>query len=114
MTNARHLPQIDSVYAYNLNRPVEFTHREQPEEGYRYKNRNVLLKSKPNEIHLYHQSIEVDGVLKGITMVSLDADQKRVKKFFKTIAKQVEGDKNKQALYNIAGKPLQLGIFHIY
>ena len=114
MASARYLPQIDSVYVYNLNRPVDFTHREQPEEGYRYKNRHLLLQSKENEIHIYHQSIEIDGVIKGITMVTLDGDEKRVKKFFKSISKEVESDQAKLGVFYQAGKPVQLDIFHLY
>ena len=114
MVKARYLPQIESVYVYNLNRPVEFTHREQPEAGYRYKNRNVFLESREGEIHIYHQSIEIDGILKGITMVTLDADEKRVKKFFKTVAPEVENNPAKLAVYNVASKPVQLDILHLY
>lgn len=114
MTNARYLPQVDSVYVYNLNLPVPFTHREQPDAGYRYKNRNVLLQSKKGEINIYHQSIEIDGILKGITMVTLDSEKKRVEKFFKTIAKEIKKDQEKLKIYANAGKPVQLNILYLY
>jgi hypothetical protein len=114
MSNARYLPQIDSVYAYNLKRPVKFTHREQPESGYRYKNRHVLLQSKENEIHIYHQSAKIGGVIKGITMVTLDGDEKRVKKFFKEAIKEIQSDDSKLSVFNGAIKPVQLDIFHLY
>lgn len=114
MSNARYLPQIDSVYVYNLNRPVKFTHREQPESGYRYKNRHVLLQSKENEIHIYHQSAKIGGVIKGITMVTLDGDEKRVKKFFREVIEQIKSDESKTAIFNVAVKPVQLDIFHLY
>lgn len=114
MTNARFLPQIESVYVYNLNRPVEFTHREQPEAGYRYKNRNVLLQSNEGEIHIYHQSIEIEGVIKGITMVTLDGNAKRVKKFFGTVKKQIQEDSARMEVFHAAGKPVQLAILHLY
>lgn len=114
MTNARYLPQIDSVYTYNLTLPVKFTHREQFEAGYRYKNRNVLLQSKEGEINIYHQSIVINGIIKGITMVTMDSDKKRVKKFFSTIAKEVEANPTKLIIFNTAKKPVQLDIFHLY
>lgn len=114
MTNAKNLPQIDSVYVYNLNRPVPFTHREQPEAGYRYKNRNVLLQSNEDEINIYHQSVEINGVLKGITMVTMDDDKKRVQKLFKGVAKEVSSDPEKLAVFNAASKPVQLAIMHLY
>lgn len=114
MANARTIPQIDSVYVYNERRAIKFSHREQPEEGYRYKNRHALLQSKENEIHLYHQTIEIGGVLKGITIVTMDADKKRVHAFLKTVAKEVKSDPNKLAIFNSASIPVQLDIFHIY
>lgn len=114
MTSARYLPQIDSVYVYNLNRPVKFTHREQFEEGYRYKNRHVLIQSQENQIHIYHQSVKIKGVLKGITVVTLDDDAKRVKAFFKSAISQIKADSTKLGLFYSAGKPVQLDIFHVY
>lgn len=114
MPSSRYLPQIDSVYAYNLNRPVPFTHREQAEEGYRYKNRHQIIQSKENEIHIYHRSIIIDGVIKGITMVTLDGDSARVKKFFSKVAKIVKSDQTRLQLYYMSHKPVQLDIFHVY
>lgn len=114
MTNARYLPQIDSLYVYNLKRPVPFTHREQPEAGYRYKNRHVLLQSKEGEINIYHQSFKIGGVIKGVTIVTLDSDKNRVKKFFKDAIKEVKEDGAKLAVFNVATKPVQLDIFHVY
>lgn len=114
MTSAKYLPQIDSIYVYNVKRDIPFTHRAQPEAGYRYKNRNVLLQSKENEIHLYHQSVEIDGVLKAITMVTMDDNKKRVEKFFKDAVKVLKGDEKRLAVFNVASKPVQLDILHLY
>jgi len=114
MSNARYLPQIDSVYVYNETRLLPFHHRPEPDAGYRYKNRNVLLKSKQGEIHIYHQSIEINGVIKGITIVSLDDNEKRVKKLLESVKKTVSEDPARLAVYNTAFKPVQLDILHLY
>lgn len=114
MTLAKNLPQIDSLYVYNIGRETPFHHREQPDEGYRYKNRNAIISSKENEIHIYHQSAVINGVIKGITLVTLDNNDNSVKKFFKNAIEEIGKDEGKLAIFNKASKPVQVDIFHLY
>jgi cbb3-type cytochrome oxidase subunit 1 len=114
MTKAKYLPQIDSIYAYNMTRETPFTHRHQDTEDYEYVDRHSILRTDKNGIEIYHQSAEVNGVSKGLTMVTLDSDEKRVKEFFDNAIKELETDPSKASIFYTARKPIQVNILHIY
>lgn len=84
------VPELDSLYVYKTNHEAEFTHREQLGTGYRYKSNKALMSAGEDEIHVYHQTVEIDGVTKGITLVTKNDDEKAVKEFFKGSIELIE------------------------
>jgi len=114
MNRVKNLPQIDSLYVYNLNHKTVFTHRHQETDGYEYQDRHAILRTDANGIHIYHMSAEIKGVIKGLTMVTLDSDVKRVEKFFKDSIKDIHKDINKSAIFYTARKPVQIGCYYMY
>lgn len=114
MSRAQNLPQINSIYAYNMKRETPFQQRHQETEGYEYVDRHSILRTDKSGIFIYHQSAVVNKVLKGLTMVTLDSDAKRVKAFFKKSIKEIAKDPTKASIFYTARSPIQVGILYLY
>lgn len=112
---ASKIPELDSLYVYKKKTETPFHHREQEGTGYRYKSHNVIYNGGENEIHIYHQTATIDGVIKGLTMVTKNGNEKAVKKWFKEQVKTIESDSKLLAKFK-AGKatPSELGIYYLY
>lgn len=111
----KRIPEIDSLYVYSTRHNAPFTQRQQPGEGYRYTTRNSIDRADEGEIYIYHQTVKIDGVVKGITIVTKDKRKTYVQKFFKDSVETIAKSKPQLQIFKEATQtPTQLGIYYSY
>lgn len=110
-TMSKRIPEIDKLYVYATRHYTAFNQRKQKGTGYKYFNRKALEKAGEGEIYIYHQTFKLDGVMRGVTMVTKDKRKTVVQKFFKESVAEISKDKYKLQLFKAATKvPEQIGI----
>lgn len=114
-TTSKKIPEIDSLYVYHTRHKTKFKHYHQLGSGYRYTNHKSILKAGEDEIHIYHQTVTINGVTKGLTMVTKNSKVRQVQKFFK---EQIEVIKFDDELFDkfshAKATPVELGILYTY
>lgn len=114
-TVSKRVPEIDSLYVYHTSHFVKFHHRHQPGTGYRYMSHKVLLQAGEDEIHIYHRTATINGVSKGLTMVTKQSKVREVQKWFKEQIALIEDDAKLFDKFSHAkSSPTQLGLFYTY
>lgn len=114
-TVSKKTPEIDSLYAYDTKHRVKFTHRQQLGAGYKYTNHKAIMNAAEDEIHIYHRTVEIKGVTKGLTMVTKNSKFREVQKFFNEQAKAIEADEKLFDIFSHAkATPVELGLLYTY
>jgi hypothetical protein len=114
-TTSKKIPEIDSLYCYATRHKAKLTHRHQLGVGYRYTNHNAVLKSGEDEIHIYHRTVTIRGVTKGLTMVTKNSKFRDVQRFFNEQIKAIGADDKLFDLFSHAkSTPRELGIYFSY
>lgn len=81
------VPELDSLYVYHTRHEVkEVVKRLQP-SVYRYTVNGVVLQD--DGIYTYHKTLVLDGVRKGITIVTKEHRITKIKDFFKAVEKDI-------------------------
>lgn len=110
----RKIPELDTLYVYATRHKAKFTHRQQTGE-YAYLSRGVLLRSSPGEIHIYHRTAEINGLLQGLTMVTKNGKYRDVQKWFNEQIKAIEADDKLFDIFSHAkATPVDLGLLYTY
>lgn len=114
-TASKRIPEIDCLYSYTTRHKAKLTHRNELGTGYRYTNHNALVKASEGEIHIYHRTVTIRGVCRGLTMVTKNAKFREVQAFFNEQIVAIEAD---DALFNLFSNakatPRDLGIYFTY
>lgn len=114
-TTSRRIPEIDCMYAYATRHKAKLTHRHEPGIGYRYTNHNAVIKAGEGEIHIYHCTVTIRGVCKGLTMVTKNAKFRDVQRFFNEQIVAIEANDRLFNLFsNAKATPQDLGIYFSY
>lgn len=114
-TASKKIPEIDSLYVYATAHIIKFTHRNQSGEGYRFKNHKAIQKAADGEIHIYHRTAVINGVKKGLTLVTKNSKVRDVQKFFNEQIKVIEADDALFKKFCVAKEsPVELGIYYTY
>lgn len=109
------IPEIDSLYVYRTHHKIKFTRRHQLGEGYRYTVKKAILKAGEDEIYIYHQTATIDGVTKGLTMVTKNSKFRDVQKWFKEQISKIESNEDFLKTFKSAkSTPVELGIYYLY
>lgn len=109
------VPELDALYVYKTRHKAPFTQRLQESAGYVYSDSQAVQKSEENEIYIYHQTFEVDGVSNGITMVTKEKRKTKVKQFFEDAIDEVSKDTKMTNSFKLAKlSPSQIGIYYSY
>jgi hypothetical protein len=114
-TISKKIPEIDSLYVYKTRHKAKFTHRKQEGEGYRYTLKKAILRASEGEIHIYHRAAEINGVMRGLTMVTKNDKFREVQKWFTEQIKEIKVDEKLTAKFMGAKySPMELGIYYLY
>lgn len=114
-TISKRIPELDSLYVYSTRHKVKFTHRKQEGSGYRYTIKNAILKGKEGEIHIYHRTASIRGVVHGLTMVTKNGKFREVQRWFNEQIKLIEQDDELFEIFSHAKPtPVELGIEYVY
>lgn len=114
-TMSSKIPELDSVYVYKTNIKASFTQREQLGTGYRYKSHKALFKADEDEIYTYHQTIVVDKVMRGITIVTKCDKVTPVKQLFAEVKKKIKEDEaTKKLFFATKSTPREIGVYFTY
>lgn len=105
-------PEIDSLYVYDTSMKIPFTQKKQIAE-YEYMMRGMKETAPEGEVYTYTQTVTIDGVKKGLTLVTKDGRKTYVKKFFKESIKQIKEDKLDKFRHAKA-RPSELGVRYFY
>ena len=109
------VPELDSVYVYKTNQEAKFTHREQLGTGYRYKSHKALFQAAEDEIHIYHQTLVVDKVMRGVTVVTKCDKVTPVKALFSEVKKKIKEDEaTKKLFFATKSTPREIGVYFTY
>lgn len=109
------VPELDSLYVYKTTHEATFTHREQLGTGYRYKSYKALNSAGEDEMHVYHQTVVIDEVMKGLTLVTKNNDAKAVEEFFKGSIELIENTPQLVKAFKAAkSTPRELSIRYTY
>jgi hypothetical protein len=114
-TQSKKIPEIDSLYVYETRHRIKFTHRHQKGIGYRYTNHNALERAGEDEIHIYHRTVTIRGVTKGLTMVTKQGKFREVQRWFNEQIIAIEGNDELFDIFSHAKTtPVQLGLRYDY
>lgn len=114
-TISRRIPEIDSLYIYSTRHKSKFTHRHQEGGGYRYKTKGILLYAKEGEIHIYHRTVTIRGVTKGLTMVTKNGKYREVQRWFNEQIIVIDSDNKLFEKFKRATvTPSELGLLYMY
>lgn len=114
-TTSKKIPEIDSLYCYATRHRAKLTHRQQTGEGYRYINHNAVIKAVEGEIHIYHRTVTIRGVTKGLTMVTKSPKFREVQRFFNEQIIAIEtNDRLFDVFSHVQTTPRELGIYYSY
>lgn len=81
------IPELNSLYVYDTRHEVkEVVKRLQP-SVYRYTVNGFVLQDEG--IYTYHKTLVLDGVRKGITIVTKEHRITKIKEFFKEVEKDI-------------------------
>ena len=109
------LPELDSLYVYSTKHKAKFTRYHQQGSGYRYTNHNAVIQAEEDEIYIYHMTVTIEGVCKGITIVTKNGKYREVQAFFKDSVDQIANDSQKLDKFKHAKTtPSELGILYTY
>lgn len=112
-TVSKKIPEIDSLYVYHTRHEVKkLVQRQQPGENYRYKNHKALEVADEGEIYIYHRTAIVDGVRKGVTIVTKEHRKGEIDKFISNSIKLLNADQ-KQLFKTAKNSPTELGIYYL-
>lgn len=114
-TRSNKIPEIDSLYVYSTRHSAKFTHRHQPGIGYRYTNHGTLERAGEDEIHIYHRTAKIRGVVQGLTMVTKNSKFRDVQRWFnEQIITINEDDKLFDKFAHAKSTPLEIGLHYTY
>lgn len=114
-TTSKKIPEIDSLYCYATRHKAKLTHRHQSGSGYRYTNHNAVMKAGEDEIHIYHRTVTIRGVAKGLTMVTKNPKFREVQRFFNEQIRAIGADdKLFEKFSHAKATPQELGIYFTY
>lgn len=114
-TVSNKVPEINSLYVYDTRHKMKFTHRHQLGTGYKYTNHKAILKAGEDEIHIYHRTATIEGVTKGLTMVTTNAKFRDVQKWFNEQIKEIQESERLLSKFNHAkATPTELGLYYTY
>lgn len=114
-TQSKKIPEIDSLYVYQTRHKVKFTHRQQPGIGYRYTNHGAVERAGEDEMHIYHRTAKIRGVMQGLTMVTKNHKFREVQRFFnEQIIAISEDDKLFDKFSHAKPTPAELGLYYTY
>lgn len=114
-TTSRKTPEIDSLYVYSTRHKAKFTHRHQFGTGYKYTNHKAIMTAGEDEMHIYHRTVKIKGITKGLTMVTKNSKFREVQKFFKEqIAVIEEDDKLFEIFSKASATPVEIGILYTW
>lgn len=113
-TTSKKIPEIDSLYAYRTRHKAKFTRRHQLGEGYRYKQRKGLLKAGMDEIYIYHQTVEINDIMRGITLVTKNSKFREVQRWFKEQVKEIENNQKLFDKFSKSKSPQEIGLHYMY
>lgn len=114
-TVSRRIPEIDSLYVYQTRHKTGFNQRQQSGDGYRYTNHKAIEKAGEGEIYIYHQTFVIDGIMKGLTLVTKDKRKTYVQKFFNDSISSIKKDKYRLQIFKEAKQtPEQIGLYYMY
>lgn len=114
-TASRRLAELDSLYSWRTKANIKFTQVLQEGIGYKYKNHKALIMADENEIYIYKQTLKIDGVNKGLTLVTKNGNKEKVKKFFNDSIKKIKADEElKSKFIGTMVVPVELGIYYTY
>lgn len=114
-TTSKKIPEIDSLYVYHTRHKVKFTHHYQQGTGYKYTNHNALERAGGDEIHIYHRTAEIRGVMKGLTIVTKHSKFREVQKWFNEQIKAIEtDDKLFNKFSHAKATPAEIGLRYMY
>lgn len=103
--NSRY-PELNEVYAWQTSAHFEFQQVKQPR--YPYREGNEIKTAEPGQVYVYSQSIVVNKVCKGITLVTKEKRKTYVKEFFNKVEELLEKDPSK--FLKAQETPAKLGI----
>lgn len=114
-TVSKKTPEIDSLYAYETRHRVKLTHRHQLGSGYKYTNHKAIMNAGEDEIHIYHRTATINGVTKGLTMVTKNSKFRDVQRWFNEQIKTIEADDKLFDIFSHAkATPVELGLLYTY
>lgn len=125
-TVSKKTPEIDSLYAYDTKHRVKFTHRHQLGSGYKYTNHKAIINAGEDKIHIYHRTATINGVTKGLTMVTKNGKFREVQRWFNERIKDIEMDAEREhtslegdntLFYKFShakATPVELGLLYTY
>lgn len=112
-TVSKKIPEIDSLYVYHTRHEVKkLVQRQQPGENYRYKNHKALEVADEGEIYIYHRTATIDGVRKGVTIVTKEHRKTKIDTFIKDSLKLLN-DKQKEIFKTAKQSPTELGFYYL-
>lgn len=114
-TVSKRYAEIDSLYVYATHHKIKFTHRHQSGAGYPYFQNGVKRNAGPEEIHIYHRTVIILGVSRGLTMVTKQSKYREAQRFFNESIKQIEeSDELFEKFSHATSSPTELGIKYLY
>jgi len=110
------IPEIDSLYVYKTRlNGLKFTGHLNKVDGYRYTHHKVILRANENEIYDYHRTISMNGVERGLVMITKNPNSKEVQKWFNDQIKKIESDDELFIVFKSAkSTPQELGLYFTY
>lgn len=102
-------PKLDELYVYRTSSDIPFRKKQQNAE-YKYTDSGSIVTSNFGEIFTYAQTVTIDGVKRGLLMISKEARKTVIEKFFKEAVKSIKEDKLALEKFKKATKPQTTGI----
>lgn len=113
VTTSKRLPEIDSLYVYKTKQKVpKLIQRQQPGDGYKYKNHKALQTASEGEIYIYHRTATIDGVNNGLTIVTKEKRKTKIDAFIKESLDSLT-DKQIDLFKKAKQSPSELGIYYL-
>lgn len=96
--------EIDQLYVWNASTEIEFTQVKQRE--FKYQEEGKIKTAEAGKIYVYSQTVTIDKVTKGLTIVSFEKRKTAIKNFFDKSISKID----KKTFNTAQNRPVKLGI----
>lgn len=102
--NNSRFAELNEVYVWNTSAKIDLTQVKQP--AFKYQENGEVKVAPAGKVYVYSKTIKVNGVSKGITMVSFEHRITKVKEFFNKVSKELDT----KVFLKAQNKPVKLGL----